>query len=134
MRYPCSKNVCEKTIFCFSRLLFQQILNAFLYDLYHQIAHILTFPYHNRHIYNNTITNMIIESMEMQVFNTYGKFQLWVVHTKRAIHVQKKKFKKSFSDKFHIFRKRLNINFDKLYTFRKTSYSVLNTLKYSYVS
>ena len=41
MRYPCSKNIIEKkTNFQFSLLSFQRILNAWLYDLYHQIAHI----------------------------------------------------------------------------------------------
>ena len=65
VRYPCSKFVGEKTIFCFSLPLFQRIVNAFLYDLYHQIAHILTFPCHNRYIYNNTDTNRVIKSMEV---------------------------------------------------------------------
>ena len=67
MGNPCSKNVCENTIFCFSLLLFQRILNAFLYDLYHQIAHKLTFPCHNRYIYNTTNTNRVIESFEVHL-------------------------------------------------------------------
>ena len=56
MRYPCSKNVCKKTISCFSFLLFEHILNAllYIYYLYHQKAHILTFPCHTRYICNNT--------------------------------------------------------------------------------
>ena len=65
MRNPCSKNVRENTIFCISLLLFQRILNAFLYDLYHQIAHILTFPCHNRYIYNTTNTNRVIKRFEV---------------------------------------------------------------------
>ena len=61
MKYPCSKNVCEKTIFCFSLLLFQRILNAFLYDLYHEIGDILTCPCHYRYIYNNTNTTRVVK-------------------------------------------------------------------------
>ena len=51
-------------IICFSLLLFQRNLNAFLYDLYHEIAHILTFPCHNRYIYSTTNTNRVIKSFE----------------------------------------------------------------------
>ena len=50
--------------FCFSLLLSQRILNAFLYDLYHEIAHILTFPCHNKYINNNTNANRVIKSIE----------------------------------------------------------------------
>ena len=63
--FICSKNVCEKTIFCFSLLLFQRIFNAFLYDLYHEIGDILTCPCHYRYIYNNTNTTRVIKSMEV---------------------------------------------------------------------
>ena len=59
------KNVCEKVTSCFSFLLFQHNPNAILYDLYHQIAHILTFPCHTRYICNNTNSIRVIKSMEV---------------------------------------------------------------------
>ena len=91
MKYPCSKNVCEKTIFCFSLLLFQRILNAFLYDLYHEIGHILTCPCHYRYIYNNTNTTRVIKSME--VYLSTHRDPLSILKSNRQnMHVDKQIF------------------------------------------
>ena len=56
------------------------------------------------------------------------------MHSKRVIHVQKIKVKEIIFRYILHLCKKLIINFHKLYALRKTSYSVLNTLKYSYVS
>ena len=73
-------------------------------------------------------------SLNNNVLNRYGKFQLWVMHIKRVIHVQKIKVQKIIFKYISFSRKKLIINFHKLYTFRKASYSVVNTLKCTYVS
>ena len=56
------------------------------------------------------------------------------MYNERVIHVQKIKVKKIIFRYILHSRKKLIINFDKLYTLRKTSYSASNTLKYTYVS
>ena len=52
----------KKTNFRFSLLSFQRILNAFLYDLYQHIAHILTFLYRTQYIYTNRNAIRVIKS------------------------------------------------------------------------
>ena len=56
------------------------------------------------------------------------------MYNERVIHVQKIKVKKIIFRYISHSCKKLIINFYKLYTFRKASYSGCNTLKYAKVS
>ena len=56
------KYLSKKKNFRFSFLSFQRILNAFSYDLYEQIAHILTFLSRTQYIYNNRNAIRVIKS------------------------------------------------------------------------
>ena len=56
------------------------------------------------------------------------------MYNERVIHVQNIKVQKIIFRYILHSRKKLIINFYKLYNLRKASYSVLYTLKYTYVS
>ena len=63
-------------------------------------------------------------SLDNNVFNTHLKFQVWVVHSKGGIHVQKIKVENIFFKYIcHSFRVMI-VYFHELYIIRKASYSV----------
>ena len=68
-------------------------------------------------------------SLDSNVFYTYVKFQVCVVHKKRDIHVQKIKVKNIFFRYILHLARELFVYFHILYTIKKASYSVPNTLK-----